>query len=407
MPLCKWLRASAITIIQAFFATALQQQVVVDGTHRPPETLRSTLESQAEAAGPVDTVANEGPFVLHGQNGILSENNHSHAFPPSNLEMETDDSGGNYTLVEDHIDRVCVGEGSPGAPSYNWIGAYHDGKQEVSVELTELWNEISSSEGGLQKHERFLLLCEFPFTVLRKASIPIPCEGYYNRGFVALSVAVSPLWFTYYLLAQHDIVLWTNSSLPYLMIYTGISIIIGLLVLRFAPGGEGNMSLIAATPIAFYGFIMAATWIDFIADRLVSLLDFIGIVLRIPGSIMGLTVLAWGNSVGDLSANMTMARKGLANMAMTACFAGPVFNILLGLGFGFRSLQSQTGKDESEVALSAPIITGFVFILLNCVTILIVGLFIGKGRIETSYGYVAVFLYVIYVITSITLEFKN
>lgn len=157
-----------------FFATAPQQQVVVDGTHRPSETLSSTLESQAEAAGPADTVANEGPFVLHGQNGILSENNHSHAFPPSNLEMETDDGGGNYTLVEDHIDRVCVGEGSPGTPSYNWIGAYHDGKQEVSVELTELWNEISSSEGGLQKHERFLLLCEFPFTVLRKVS-PISC----------------------------------------------------------------------------------------------------------------------------------------------------------------------------------------------------------------------------------------
>ena len=152
---------------------------------------------------------------------------------------------------------------------------------------------------------------------------------------------------------------------------------------------------------------MAATWIDFIADRLVSLLDFIGIVLHIPGSIMGLTILAWGNSVGDLSANLTMARKGLANMAMTACFAGPVFNILLGLGFGFRSLQSQTGKDESEVALSAPIITGFIFILINCVTILIVGLFFGKGRIETSYGYVAVSLYVIYVVTSITLEFKN
>lgn len=70
------------------------------------------------------------------------------------------------------------------------------------------------------------------------------------------------------------------------------------------------MSLIAATPIAFYGFIMAATWIDYIADHLVALLDFMGIVLRIPGSIMGLTILAWGNSVGDLTANITMARKG-------------------------------------------------------------------------------------------------
>ena len=89
-----------------------------------------------------------------------------------------------------------------------------------------------------------------------KATIPIPCEGYYNRGFVALSVALSPLWFTYYILVQHDIELWSNSRLPYFVSYLAFSIIIGAFVLRFAPGGEGNMSLIAATPIAFYGFII-------------------------------------------------------------------------------------------------------------------------------------------------------
>ncbi len=44
--------------------------------------------------------------------------------------------------------------------------------------------------------------------------------------------------------------------------------------------------------------------------------------------VLGLTVLAWGNSIGDMSTNMAMARKGLANMAMTACYAGPVFNLL-------------------------------------------------------------------------------
>jgi len=323
------------------------------------------------------------------------------------LEVEGDDGGGHYTLVEDHIDRVCVGDGSPGTPSLNWVGAYHDGKQEILEDLKRLWNEIFLNEGDLQLYERFLLLCELPFTVVRKATIPIPCEGYYNRGLVALSVALSPLWIIYYLQAQHDIELTSSALTPQFMVYFGVSILIGLLVLRFAPGGEGNMSLIAATPIALYGFIIAATWIDFIADRLVSLLDFIGIVLHIPGSIMGITILAWGDSVGDLSANITMARKGLANMAMTACFAGPLFNILLGLGLGFRSLQSQTGKEESDVSLPAPIITGFVFIILNGLTILAVGIFVGKGNIRSSYGYVAVTLYAIYVITSITLEFKN
>lgn len=51
------------------------------------------------------------------------------------------------------------------------------------------------------------------------------------------------------------------------------------------------MAMFAAAPIALYGFVMAATWIDFVADHLVGLLDFMGIILHIPGSIMGLTVL--------------------------------------------------------------------------------------------------------------------
>ena len=108
--------------------------------------------------------------------------------------------------------------------------------------------------------------------------------------------------------------------------------------------------------------------------------------------------------MGDLSANMTMARKGLANMAMTACFAGPVFNILMGLGLGFSNLQAQTKKQETSVELAAPIITGFIFVVINCCAILAVGTLIGKGTIQPYYGYIAVGLYAIYVVTSIALE---
>lgn len=122
---------------------------------------------------------------------------------------------------------------------------------------------------------------------------------------------------------------------------------------------------------------------------------------------MGLTILAWGNSMGDLSANMTMARKGLANMAMTACFAGPIFNLLIGLGLGFSNLAAQTGNPMAQVALSPPILCGFVFVLLNCASILFTGIVVGKGRIESYYGYVALTLYTIYVITSIALQFSK
>ena len=111
--------------------------------------------------------------------------------------------------------------------------------------------------------------------------------------------------------------------------------------------------------------------------------------------------------MGDLSANITMARKGLANMAMTACFAGPVFNILMGLGLGFAGLATKTGIPVADVTISAPAVTGFVFVLLNCIMILTTGIMLRKGKVETFYGYCALGLYTIYVIVSISLEFSK
>jgi sodium/potassium/calcium exchanger 6 len=37
-------------------------------------------------------------------------------------------------------------------------------------------------------------------------------------------------------------------------------------------------------------------------------------MFHIPKTIMGVTVLALGNSMSDLSADVALARKGLANM---------------------------------------------------------------------------------------------
>ena len=140
---------------------------------------------------------------------------------------------------------------------------------------------------------------------------------------------------------------------------------------------------------------------------MVALLQLIGIVCRIPGSIMGLTILAWGNSMGDLSADVTMARKGLANMAMTACFAGPVFNILVGLGMGFSSLLASEDKESIEVSMNAAIVTGFLFIIANTTLMIVVGPWLFKGRFPKWYGYVLLLLYLIYVVTSVLLQFAE
>jgi len=49
-------------------------------------------------------------------------------------------------------------------------------------------------------------------------------------------------------------------------------------------------------------------------------------------AILGLTVLAIGNSVGDWVADTAVARAGHPAMGVSSCFGSPLLNDVLGLG---------------------------------------------------------------------------
>lgn len=89
---------------------------------------------------------------------------------------------------------------------------------------------------------------------------------------------------------------------------------------------------------AYMGFIVAIIWIFALANEVVALLTTFGIVISLSNTILGLTFLAWGNSIGDFVANSMMARQGFARMAISACFGGPLFSIL----YTMRTMQVVT-----------------------------------------------------------------
>lgn len=84
--------------------------------------------------------------------------------------------------------------------------------------------------------------------------------------------------------------------------------------------------------LCFLGFIVAIAWISTIASEVVGVLKALGVILGISDAILGLTIFAVGNSLGDLVADITVARLGYPVMALSACFGGPMLNILLGVG---------------------------------------------------------------------------
>ncbi|KAE8914212.1 hypothetical protein PF005_g8858 [Phytophthora fragariae] len=85
-------------------------------------------------------------------------------------------------------------------------------------------------------------------------------------------------------------------------------------------------------PFICLAFVMSVIWIMNIANEVLAVLETLGELFGISSSVLGVSVLAWGNSIGDLVSNMAIARDGFPTMSFAGCFAGPMFNLLVGIG---------------------------------------------------------------------------
>ncbi|PWY77168.1 sodium/calcium exchanger protein [Aspergillus sclerotioniger CBS 115572] len=162
--------------------------------------------------------------------------------------------------------------------------------------------------------------------------------------------------------------------------------------------------------LAFLGFVVAICWIATIATEVVNLLKTLGVILNISDSLLGLTVFAVGNSLGDLVADITVARLGYPVMALSACFGGPMLNILLGIGLGGLYMTLNT-KPEAivraggsyEIELSKVLIISGATLLVTLVGLLIV-VPLNKWRMDQKIGWGLVILWVISTIGNILAE---
>lgn len=62
------------------------------------------------------------------------------------------------------------------------------------------------------------------------------------------------------------------------------------------------------TVYAVLGFVQAICWISFTSDVVINILEVLGCIFKIPASVLGLTILAWGNCLGDMSADVAMTK---------------------------------------------------------------------------------------------------
>ena len=147
----------------------------------------------------------------------------------------------------------------------------------------------------------------------------------------------------------------------------------------------------------FYGFSACILWIYVTSSELVSALTALAKICGISNTVLGVTLLAWGNSFGDLVADIAISKNGGFSTAVSAVFSGPVQNILLALGLCFCFAAIKSGGVFEFADLPSDVYLGLIFLIGSlCLTILST-CFVFKYRIPRWYGYCLLGLYLVYV----------
>lgn len=84
--------------------------------------------------------------------------------------------------------------------------------------------------------------------------------------------------------------------------------------------------------LAIAGFISCISIICFCVHIVVMTLTDWADNFNISSSILGLTVFAWGNSLGDLVSNVVFVQIGIFDLALGACFGSPLLYFVFGVG---------------------------------------------------------------------------
>lgn len=239
---------------------------------------------------------------------------------------------------------------------------------------------------------KLLLVLEAPVTLLRDLSIPTLQPESWSKLYAVMHPFAAPLLLLLALGSWHSRGAWGLSA-PTWCLLAGIvpSGAIYLLTHHSRPPS----SRVAASLWVLCAFLMCVTWIYLLAGELVNCLESLGVILAVPSAYLGLTVLAWGNSIGDFFSNTSLARRGLGEMAVAGCYGGPVFNILVGLALsiGYACLQTYPLPFVIRLDTASIVSLIFLYISLGCTVALVA---VRGWRLERGTGFLLVGLYVVY-----------
>ena len=119
-------------------------------------------------------------------------------------------------------------------------------------------------------------------------------------------------------------------------------------------------------------------------------------------ALIGGTILSWGETVPELVATYTLAKMGHSTMAIAGCFAGPVFNLMMGLGLPV--LYSSLKHGALVMELTSGIITLVIQSVLVLATLVVAVPLVFKWRLYQQIGFGLLGVYVLFQLLFVLVE---
>jgi Ca2+/Na+ antiporter len=167
-------------------------------------------------------------------------------------------------------------------------------------------------------------------------------KDFHTHPLLCLQLLLGPQFFTVVIAHQAFDVTYSYGIVICIAVGLCMTIALALTILPSERTSSPRTST-AANLRSIFGFLTSLTWIYLTATSAVSALMTLALILRIPTALLGATIFAIGQSSNDLVANIAVAKRGMPVLAASACFGGPMMNMLLGIGVGGLSQLLKTG----------------------------------------------------------------